>query len=82
MNIAASSVPTAAEKINVGPAVVIPTVVVTAITSVDIAHASRQRRCQDDHQNKAESKFDSISQKFCYFHKELFFEKDFLDGCS
>jgi hypothetical protein len=73
MNIAASSVPTPAEKRNVRAAVVISTVVITAITSVDIAHTCRQRHRQDDHQNQARAKFDSISQMFCYFHKELFF---------
>jgi hypothetical protein len=74
MNIVASSVPTSVEKINVGPAAVISAVVVTAITSIDIADTSRQGHRQDDHQNKAGSKSDSVSQMFCYFHKEFFLE--------
>jgi hypothetical protein len=81
MDVAAPAVAAAPEKINVGAAVVIPTVVVTPITFIDIAPTSRQGR-RHDHQYQAEGEVHSICQTSCDFHKELFFEEDFLDGCS
>ena len=80
MDVAATAVIAAPEKKDVRAAAVIPAVVVTAISSIDVAHTSRQGNRQDE-QDEAEAKINSISQTFCDFHREFFFEEDFLVCC-